>query len=205
MNNINTVLMSQVIPFFKLTWTSLIFWRSLSFSLLVLIISFFLFKENIKRWLLQTQRTKHDKELFQLLDLLMPERKLLDLLEKLEKANAYEISSLQFIDKFRSSLNEKTRQFLTPKIKKASKTCKENLDNLREFMDNNFMLFPDTADSDAAGKLMHPNPEIDGGGNEKAKSPEKFAQFTNQLNTRTAAVKKSYQKYRALVKDIIQI
>ncbi|MBU1086688.1 MAG: hypothetical protein KKD05_04130 [Candidatus Omnitrophica bacterium] len=206
MNTLNTVFEVQIIPFLKLTWSSLLFWRTLSFSLLFLIFLGFLFKENIRLWFLQSSRTKHDKELFQLLDLLMPERKLLDLLEKLEKDTAYEINSLQFIDKFRASLKEQTRQYLTPKLKKASLNCRENFDELRQFMDNNFILFPSSAEkSNIAAQLMYPNPEIDGGGNEQEKNSEKFAKFSAELNSNITAAKKSYQKYRAFVKEIINI
>jgi hypothetical protein len=205
MSNTNIIVMSQIMPLAKLIWTSLSFWRNLSIVLLALILIVLLFKDRMRIWLVQPEKIKHDKELFQLLDLLMPERKLLDLLAKLEKDKAYEINSLQFIDKFRASLKEQTRQYLMAKIRKAAKTCQQNLDDLREFMDANFILFPDSAESDEPGQVMYPNPGIDGGGNEKNKNLKKFAAFTQELKMNTAAAKKSYQKYRSLVQEIIQI
>ncbi|MBU1042792.1 MAG: hypothetical protein KJ915_00115 [Candidatus Omnitrophica bacterium] len=205
MNNINAVIVAQIIPFFKLTWSSLVFWRTLSLSLMAVGCAGFLLKENIRLWFLQSSRTKHDKELFHLLDLLMPERKLLDLLEKLEKDIAYEINSLQFIDKFRASLKEQTRQYLTPKLKKAALNCRENLDDLRQFMDSNFILFPRSAEDTSNVQVLYPNPEIDGGGNEQEKNSEKFAKFSAELNSQITIAKKSYQKYRAFVKEIIHV
>ncbi len=205
MNNISSIFMIKIIPFFQVAWNSIIFWRALSLSLLVMFFIAFLFKDSIRAMLLQSGRTKHDKELFHLLDLQMPERKLLDLLGKLEKDKAYEVKSLQFIDKFRASLKEQTRQYLNPKLKKTSILCMESLDKLRAFMDVNFILFPDETESSSVGQTMYPNPEIDGGGNDKQKDSEKFALFTAEMNTNIARVKKNYSKYRTLVKETVQV
>ena len=204
MNNIN-VIMVKIGPLFQQAWSSLFFWRALSFSLLGLLFLAFLFKDIFREMLLQSSRNKHDKELFHLLDLQMPERRLLDLLEKLKKDKAYEVNSLQFIDKFRASLKEQTRQYLNSKLKKTSINCMETLDKLRDFMNDNFILFPDTTESSSVGQTMYPNPEIDGGGDDKQKDSEKFAIFVAAMNTNITAVKKNYSKYRALIKEIIQI
>jgi hypothetical protein len=184
-------------------WESLIFWRAMALVLMFGAFLTYIFRDDIKNGIMREQRIKHDKELFQLLDLIMPELKFFEAVERLEKDNVYDLNSLHYIDKFRSLLNQPSKQFLNPKIKKASQGCLKGLDELRDFMDKNFILFPKA--DDQTKPLMYPNPEIDGGGNEGQKDTEKFLQFTNKLNDITAKTKKCYSRYRAAVKQIIYI
>lgn len=191
--------------FFVKIWQSVFFWRNLCFVFAGMIILAFFFKENLRRWLAKEQRIKHDKELFQLLNLIMPESKLHDVLDNLEKNHFYDMRSSEYIDKFRSSLNEESRQFLTPKLKKATLSLRDCLNLLRNFIESNFIAFPEPKQTDNSCLRMYPNPSIDGGGDDKKKDKSKYIEFTKKLNKLTSSARKSYNKYRSLIKQTIHI
>ena len=179
-------------------WRSAAFWRSVSLSLFLLIAIAYLFRDGIRKILLQEQSIKHDKENFNLLDLIMPEQKLVEMLDKLDKEKVFEISSLNYVDKFRDTLNGRTRRFVNRKINKACNICLESLNDLKDFLGQNFVEFPATESGQSS--LMYPNPEIDGGGNEKEKDHERFEQFSKDLALFTSMARKNYLKYREAVK-----
>jgi len=196
---------SILTTFFLDLWTSIWFWRSLSFILLGVIAALFIFKENIQRWLLRGDAVKHDKELFKLLDLVMNERKLLDILKHLEEKNFYNIRSGEYIDKFRVYLGEESRQYIVPKLKKSALLLAEAINALRDFIDKNFILFPDAENSQECTERMYPNPNIDGGGNAEKKDGSKFLDFKDELAEKINLVKKQYQRYRGSVKQILHV
>ena len=72
----------------------------------------------------------------------MPERKLFDILDQLEKDNSYDRSSSGYVDKFRLAAQEQSKQYLNQKVKKATQNLILTLNSLRKFIDENFIVFP---------------------------------------------------------------
>jgi len=205
MGKLTVVWNDQVVEMFKALWGSMVFWRSLSLFFIGGLILAFLFKDSIKRALLQEDANKHDKEIFHLFDLILSENKLNEILSLLEKKHFYSKKSNDYVDKPRDSLGEESRQYINAKIKKASLALLEAIKQLREFIDENFMVFPDGDEDGTAPAGMYPNPKIDGGGNEKEKDASRFNEFEEELKRLIASVRNKYQKYRSLIKQNLHI
>ena len=205
MGKLTVVWNDQVVEMFNALWGSMVFWRSLSLFFIGGLILAFLFKDSIKRALLQEDANKHDKEIFHLFDLILSENKLNEILSLLEKKHFYSKKSNDYVDKFRDSLGEESRQYINAKIKKASLALLEAIKQLREFIDENFMVFPDGDEDGTAPAGMYPNPKIDGGGNEKEKDASRFNEFEEELKRLIASVRNKYQKYRSLIKQNLHI
>ncbi len=205
MEKLTVVWNDQVMEMFNALWGALAFWRGLSLFLIGCLLLGFIFKDSIKRALLQEDANKHDKEIFHLFDLIMPESKLNDILGLLEKKHFYHKRSSDYIDKFCDSLNEESRQYINAKIKKASIGLAAAIKLLREFIDENFIAFPNGHEDGTEPEGMYPNPEIDGGGNEKEKNASRFNEFNDELKRLIGSVKNRYQKYRNLIKQNLHL
>ena len=205
MGKLTVVWNDQVLDLFNTLWGAAAFWRSLSFFLMGGLILGFLFKDSIKRALLQEDVNRHDKEIFHLLDLIMPENKLNEILGLLEKKHFYNKQSSGYIDKFRDSLRQESRQYINAKIKKASIALSVAIKLLREFIDKNFIVFPTGHENGTELEGMYPNPEIDGGGNEKEKNASRFNEFDEELKRLIGSLRNKYQKYRNLIKQNLRI
>ncbi len=203
MENLKEFFYQYCAPFFMKLWVDPQFWRPVALILLLVILFAYLFREKIKLGLLQSDKIRHDQETFNLLDLILPERKLLDILKQLDKEFSYGNDYTQFVVKFSSSLKEESRQYVIPVLRKASQGLLESMGDLDKFLEENFIAFPQE-DKSAAPK-MYPNPEIDGGGDSGKKDSVKFAEFSKKLRELTEMVRKNYQKYRLVIKQQIQV
>ena len=203
MENIKEFYFQYCVPFFLKLWVNPGFWRPLALILLLVIFLTYLFRERIKLALLQEDKIRHDQEIFRLLDLIMPERKLMEILKQLEKEYTYGADYTQFVHKFSVSLSEESRQYVLPALRKSSLVLRQSMDELDAFLQENFIAFPQE-NKDEAPK-MYPNPEIDGGGNSGKKDSSKFAEFSKKLSEYSDDVRKNYQKYRLVIKQHIQV
>ncbi len=205
MGNLTVVWNDQVVDMFNTLWNATVFWRSLSLLFMGGLLLAFFFKDNIKRALLQEDADKHDKETFVLFDLIMTENRLNDILGLLEKKHYYSKKSSEYIDKFRNALGEESRQYINMKLRKSSIALAEAIKLLREFIDENFVVFPNGQDETTDPEGMYPNPEIDGGGNEKEKNASRFEEFEEELKSLINSVRNRYRKYRNLIKQNLRI
>ncbi|MFH1093553.1 MAG: hypothetical protein V1739_05280 [Candidatus Omnitrophota bacterium] len=201
MGKLTLVWNEKIVEMFNDLWDATDFWRSLSLFLIGVLILAFLFKDSIKRFVLKEDANKHDKEIFHLFDLIMPENKLREVLDLLEKKHFYNIKSSEYIDKFSDSLREESRQYINVRIKKTSIALAGAIKLLSEFIDKNFLAFPDGHDNGTSPEGMYPNPEIDGGGNEQEKNSARFDKFDEELKILSGSVRSKYQKYRNLIKQ----
>ncbi|MCG2712217.1 MAG: hypothetical protein L6416_07850 [Candidatus Omnitrophica bacterium] len=205
MGKLTIVWNDQVLDLFNALWSATIFWRSLSFFLIGVLIMAFLFKDSIKRVLLKENANRHDKEIFHLFDLIMSENKLNDILGLLEKKHFYNKKSGDYVDKFSDSLQEESRQYINIKIRKASMALSAAIKQLREFIDKNFLVFPNGHEDGTDPEGMYPNPEIDGGGNEKEKNASRFNKFNEELKMLIGSLRNKYKRYRNLIKQNLHI
>ncbi|MFH1460604.1 MAG: hypothetical protein ABIG64_09600 [Candidatus Omnitrophota bacterium] len=205
MNYFNQLFTEIINPFFLHVWGSLFFWRVFSFILFLVIVSGLLFKDNLLRRMMQTDRKKHDKEIFQLLDLIMPEVKLMEALNSLSKKYIYQKNSSEYIDKFTEAARKDSRQYLMPKLKKANLTLVQSLETLREFVNNNFIEFSQVDKETSLGPCLYPNPDIDGGGSPGQRDEKKYNEFITALSKDINSAQKNYQKFRSLIKDNLHI
>ncbi len=205
MEKLTVVWNDQVMEIFDLLWNSLFFLRSMSLFFIGVLILVFIFKDSIKRSLVSEDANKHDKDIFCVFDLLMPENKLTDILDLLEKRHFYDEKSGGSIDKFRDSLNEESKQYVNAKIKKSSGALAAAIKLLSEFINKNFVTFPDGYDNGTAPAGRYPNPEIDGGGEKKDKNEIKFAEFDEELKILINSVRNKYKKYRNNIKQNLHV
>lgn len=205
MEKLTIVWNDQVLEFFSFLWESIIFWRSLGLFFLGALILVLIFKDSIQRSLLQEDANKHDKEIFRLFDLMMTEVKLNEILNLLEKKHFYDEKSGGYINKFRDSLKEESKQYVNVKIKKSAIALSSSITLLGEFIDKNFVTFPDGYDNGTSPAGRYPNPEIDGGGNKEGKKENKFADFDEELKILINSLRNKYQKYRNSIKQNLHI
>ncbi|MCK4995202.1 MAG: hypothetical protein KAS13_09200 [Candidatus Omnitrophica bacterium] len=205
MEKLTIVWNDRIVEIFSLFWDSIVFWRSMSLFFIGGLILAFICKDSIKRALLKEDAYKHDKEIFRLFDLIMPENKLNDILGLLEKKYFYDEKSGDYIDKFRDSLKEESRQYVNAKIKKAAIALGGAIKLLGEFIDKNFVTFPDGYDGGTSPAGRYPNPEIDGGGNRQEKNENKFVDFEEELKILTGSARNKYQKYRSSIKQNLHL
>ena len=205
MERLTIVWNEHFLEIFDLFWNSLVFWRSMSLFSLGGLMLIFLFKDSIKRSFLKEDADKHDRDIFRLFDLLMPENKLMEILDVLEKRHFYEDKSGGYVSKFCDSLKEESKQYVNAKIKKSSLAMSAALRALGGFIDKNFVTFPEGYDNQTAAGGRYPNPEIDGGGDKKAQKEGKFAEFEEELKILINSVRNNYKKYRSSIKHNLRI
>ena len=205
MEKLTVVWNDQLVEIFNTLWNATVFWRSLSLFFIGVLIMAFLFKDSIKRILLKEDANKHDKENFRLLDLIMSENKLNEIIRLLQTRHFYNGNSSSYVDKFRDSLQEESRQYVNAKIKKTAMALLAALKLLGEFIEKNFVLFPNGHEDGTSPEGLYPNPEIDGGGSEKGKNSGRFAEFEEELRALSASVGNKYKKYRNSIKQNLHI
>jgi hypothetical protein len=148
---------------------------------------------------------EHDRRIFSEAETFVSEDEYIAYVGNLVNDHSYWMEHANKMDRLRRHLLKPEKQFLNPQLVQAARPYAQAINALMEWTAYHFFVFPE---GQAAGNLrlcMHPNLNVDRGGNGSRESTARYDIFTAELDRLVDAMSTTYRHFRSEVKKCLAL
>lgn len=194
------LLIQNFASFLDKLWTSILFWRSTTLIILLLLSAAWAFRSKLTRLLTKPGRLEHDRRIFTESEKLLTERQLQHFCEQLITDHSYYIEAALPIDRFCAFFDEVGNHFISRTLQSKSLELVSKLRQLRAFLGTNFWDWPPHQTGDNLRLCLHPELNVDRGGSSSVEHTQRYGRYEQQLYRHTEAVEEALADYRQAIK-----